>query len=54
MNEEELKTYQSLKKQGAFLFKSPRFGIVVAMLNQPNLTVTLPIPVQVTTAEYRN
>ena len=54
MNEEELKAYQGLKKQGAFLFKSPKSGLVVAAISQPNLTVTFPIPIPVTTSEYIN
>jgi hypothetical protein len=54
MQEEELKAYQGLKKQGAFLLRSPRFGLVVVSTKLPNLTVTLPIRVPVTTAEYLN
>jgi hypothetical protein len=54
MLEEELKSYQGLKKQGAFLLRSPRFGLVVISTKLPNLTVTLPIRIPVTTSEYRN
>jgi hypothetical protein len=54
MQEEELRAYQGLKKQGAFLLRSPRFGLVVASTKLPNLTVTLPIRIPVTTSEYLN
>ena len=54
MREEELKAYQGLKKQGAFLLRSPRFGLVVVSTKLPNLTVTLPIRIPVTTSEYLN
>jgi hypothetical protein len=54
MQEEELRAYQGLKKQGAFLLKSKRFGLVVVSTKKPNLTVTLPIRIPVTTSEYLN
>jgi hypothetical protein len=54
MLEEELKAYQGLKKQGAVLLRSPRFGLVVVSTKLPNLTVTLPIRIAVTTSEYLN
>jgi hypothetical protein len=54
MTEEELKAYQGLKKQGAFLLRSPRFGLVVVSTKLPNLTVTIPIRIPVTTSEYIN
>jgi len=54
MQEEELKPYQGLKKQGAFLLRSQRFGLVVVSTKLPNLTVTLPIRIPVTTSEYLN
>jgi hypothetical protein len=54
MQEEELKAYQGLKKQGAFLLRSPRFGLVVISTKLRNLTVKLPIRVPVTTSEYTN
>jgi hypothetical protein len=54
MQEGELKAYQGLKRQGAFLLWSPRFGLVVVLTKLPNLTVTLPIRVPVTTSEYLN
>jgi hypothetical protein len=54
MQEEELKAYQGLKKQGAFLLRSPRFGLVVVSTKLPNLTVTIPIRIPVTTSEYLN
>jgi len=52
MQEEELKAYQGLKKQGAFLLCSPKFGLVVVSTKLPNLTVTLPFRILVTTREY--
>jgi hypothetical protein len=54
MKEEKLKAYQGLKKQGAFLLRSPRFGLGVVSTKLPNLTVTLPIRIPVTTSEYLN
>jgi hypothetical protein len=54
MQEEELTAYQRLKKQRAFLLRSPRFGLVVVSTKLPNLTVTLLIRVPVTTSEYLN
>jgi hypothetical protein len=54
MTEDELKAYQGLKKQGAFLLRSPRFGLVVVSTKLPNLTVTIPIRIPVTTSEYIN
>jgi hypothetical protein len=54
MQEEALKAYQGLKKQGAFLLRSRRFGLVVVSTKLPNLTVTLPIRIPVTTSEYLN
>jgi hypothetical protein len=50
MLEEELKPYQGLQKQGAFLLRSPRFGLVVVSTKLPNLTVTSPIRIPVTTS----
>ena len=54
MQEQELKAYQGLKRQGAFLLKSPRFGLAVVSTKLPNLTVTIPIRIPVTTSEYIN
>ena len=54
MQEEELKANQGLKKQGAFLLRSERFGLVVVSTKLPNLTVTLPIRIPVTSSEYLN
>jgi len=54
MKEEDLGAYQGLKKQGAFLLKSPRFGLVVVSTKLPNLTVTIPIRIPVSTSEYLN
>jgi len=54
MQEEELKAYQGLHKQGAVLLRSPRFGLVVIATKLPNLMVTLPIRIPVTTSEYLN
>jgi len=54
MKEEELKAYQGLKKQGAFLLRSPRFGLGVVSTKLPNLTVTIPFRIPVTTSEYLN
>ena len=54
MKEEELKAYQGLKKQGAFLLRSPRCGLGVVSTKLPNLTVTIPIRIPVTTSQYDN
>jgi hypothetical protein len=54
MKEEELKAYQGLPKQGAFLLRTPGFGLVVISTKLPNLMVTLPIRIPVTTSEYEN
>jgi len=54
MQEEELKAYQGLKKQGPFLLRSKRFGLIVVSTKLPNFTVTLPIRIPVTTSEYFN
>jgi hypothetical protein len=54
MQEQELKAYQGLKKQGAFLLSSPRFGLGVVSTKLPNLTVTVPFRIPVTTLEYLN
>jgi hypothetical protein len=54
MQEEELKAYQGLQKQGAFLLRSPRFGLAVVSTKLPNLTVTVPFRIPVTTSEYLN
>jgi len=54
MQEEELKAYQGLSKQGAFLLRSPRFGLAVVSMKLPNLTVPLPIRIPVTASEYEN
>jgi hypothetical protein len=51
MQEQELKAYQGLKKQGAFLLKSRFFGLGVVATKLPNLTVTLPFKIPVTTSE---
>jgi len=52
MNSPELRAYQGLKKQEAFMFKSPGFGLVVASIKQPNLMVTVPFMIPVTFTEY--
>jgi hypothetical protein len=54
MKEQELKAYQGLKKQGAFVLCSPRFGIAVVSTKLPNLTITLPFRIPVSTSEYLN
>jgi hypothetical protein len=54
MQEQELKAYQGLKQQGAFLLSSPKFGLAVASTKQPNLTVTVPFRMPVKTIEYIN
>jgi hypothetical protein len=55
MTEEELLAYQGLKKQGAILLRSSnKQFIAVASTKLPNLTVTLPIRIPVTTSEYIN
>jgi hypothetical protein len=54
MKEEEVKDYQELQKQGAFLLRLPRFRLAVVATKSPNLTVTLPIRIPVTTSEYIN
>jgi hypothetical protein len=54
MQEEQIIAYQGLKKQGAFLLRSPRFGLVVVSTKLPSLMVTLTIWVQVTISEYLN
>jgi len=54
MKEEELKAYQGLKKQGAFLLQSPRFGLGVVSTKLPNLMVTIPIRIPAMTSEYEN
>jgi len=54
MPEQELNAYQGLKKQGAFLISSPRFGLAVASTKLPNITVTVPFRIPVTTFEYLN
>jgi len=54
MQEQELKAYQGLKKQGAFLQRSPRFGLIVVATALPNLTVTSPFRIPVTTSDYLN
>jgi hypothetical protein len=55
MTEDELLAYQGLKKQGAVLLRSSnkRYMVVVST-KLPNLTVTLPIRIPVTTSEYIN
>jgi hypothetical protein len=52
MLEEELKACQGLKKQGAFLLQSPRFGLAVVSTELPDLTVRIPFRIPVTTSEY--
>jgi hypothetical protein len=54
MQEEELKAYRALQKQGAFLLRSPRFGLVVVTTIEANLTVMLPIRSPVMTSECLN
>jgi len=54
MQEQELKAYQGLKKQGAFLQRSKRFGLVVVATKLPNFTVMIPFRIPVTTSEYPN
>jgi len=54
MQEEELKASQELHKQGAYLLRSPKYGLVVVSTKQPNLTVTLPFRIPVTIQEYFN
>jgi len=54
MQEEELKSYNGLQKQGALLLHSPKYGLVVVSTKLPNLTVTLPFQILVTTHEYLN
>jgi len=52
MQEEELKSYKGLKKQGALLLCSPKYGLVVVSTKLPNPTVTFPFRIPVTTREY--
>jgi hypothetical protein len=54
MQEEELKAYQGLKNQLAFLLKSPIYRLVVASTKLPNLTIIIPVGILVTTTEYNN
>jgi len=54
MQEEELKAYQGLKKQGAFLLKLSVFGFGVVSIKQPNLTITIPFRIPLSTSEYLN
>jgi len=54
MQEEELKAYQRLKKQGAVLLKSRKYGLVLFSTKQPNLTVTSFFRIPVTTSEHLN
>lgn len=54
MEEEGLKAYKGIIKQGALLLTSPKYGLVVVSTELPNLTVTLPFRIPVTTAEFRN
>ena len=54
MQEGELKAYQGLKKQGAVLLKSRKYGLVLFSTKQPNLTVTSFFKIPVTTSEYLN
>jgi len=54
MQEKELKAYQGLQKQGAFLLRSPKFGLIVVSTKLLNLTVTSPFRIPVTTCEYYN
>ena len=54
MTEDKLIAYQGLKKQGAVLLRSSdqRYMVVVST-KLPNLMVTIPIRIPVTTSEYR-
>ena len=54
MQEKEHEAYIGLKKQGAFLVQSPKFGLVVVSMKLPNLTVILLFRIPVTISEYRN
>jgi hypothetical protein len=54
MQEEELKAYMGLKKQEAFVLRSPMFGLVVISTGRPNLTVTLLCWIPITNKEYLN
>jgi len=54
MQEEELKSYKGLKKQGALLLRSPKYGLVVVSTKLPNLTAILPVKIPVKTPEYLN
>jgi hypothetical protein len=54
MREEELKAYQGLQKQGAFLLRYPPIGLTVIATKLPHVTVTLPIQIPVITSEYLN
>jgi hypothetical protein len=54
MQEEVLKAYQGLKKHGEFLIKSSKYRLVVVYTKLPNLIVTLPFRVAVTSVEYHN
>jgi len=54
MHQEELKAYQRLNMQGAFLFMLPSIGLVIAGTKLTNLTVTSPVWILGTTAKYLN
>jgi len=54
MQEAELKAYQGLKKQGAVLLKSRKYGLLLFATKPPNFTVTTPFRVPVTAYEYQN
>jgi len=54
MQEEELKAYQGLKKQGTVLLKFRIYGLVLFSTKQPNVTIMLPFRIPVTTKEYLN
>jgi len=54
MQEQELKAYEGVKKQGDFLLRSARFRLAVVATELPNFTVTIPFRIPVTTSEYLN
>ena len=54
MQEEELKAYKALKKQGALLLRAPKYRLVVVSTKLTNFTVTLLFHIPVTIREYYN
>ena len=52
--EEELKANKGWKKQAAFLFKSPEFGLSVAAIKQPNPRLTAPFQMPLAPVKHRN